>query len=686
MQAYFPSNNVQAPEPDSLVGRIRNKVDRCVQSVSEWKDKQEKYYKMRMRIKKDKTFPFKGSSNLRMPTADTYIRKTKSGILNATFGIRPILQAVPSPSGNPQTAQNIEKFLDHLIVDVMKFKNKAAIIVDQTVEKGMFLAKPYWRLEICDRVVTVQMADFEEGEKQAILQMPVEEIIPYAIKQYQIDMGKPVREHNMESVIKAVMELKSGKEKAVINFKDVVYNAPDVAVISPEKVFVPTYSGFHPQTADFLTHEYYLSLDTIAYRAEYMGWNKKAVEELQAIKRVDTKDDSIDLKKDEREGISQLQEDGLVKIHEFYGYEDIGNGKKEKVLVTYAPSFNIELRKIKWETFTKKYPFIKFFYELTDDRWFSHRGVPEMLEDIIKEIDTQHNMKIDQQTIRNAPMFVYRSGMVNPNMVQMRPNQAIPVKGTMALGDAVQALNFHNPAIEYSYEREQQLLESKCQELLGQSDFSLQSQVNRREPRTLGEVQMQQAAYNGIFGMDVAMFTESFTELFNMIFELWCENGDDEYEFTYFGNNGAETIKLNREEIQNQYTLTVRGNDANTNPNTKLQKAQQIIMTVTNPVLMQNGVVTPQNQVEGIKEFFKALDIEGAERFFMPQPQPMNPPPPPVAALIKPKFSDLKDSEQAQVLQSVGVQADMPVRGYDRERRDASEEAEIAKQIVESMS
>ncbi len=42
-----------------------------------------------------------------------------------------------------------------------------------------------------------------------------------------------------------------------------------------------------------------------------------------------------------------------------------------------------------------KWPFVKFYYELTTDTSFAHRGVVEIAEDLIKEVDIQHNMKID---------------------------------------------------------------------------------------------------------------------------------------------------------------------------------------------------------------------------------------------------------------------------------------------------
>lgn len=689
MKADYPqtSNQVDPSDRSDLVNRIEKKIQESISSTTEWVNKQDTFYKMRMRVKKDKTFPFKNASNLRMPTAESYIRKAKAGIMNVVFGLRPIVQAIPSPGGNVQVANKIEKFYDHLIMDVMGFRPKATMIVDQTLEKGLELTKPFWRLDICDRVQTIETKDLEPQELQMLMTLPIEQIVPVAVKRFEVDMAKPVRDENTDALIEAITKLKAGEQKVKLNVRDVLYNAPDVSLIAPDRCYVPTYSGVDVQGSEFVVHEYILPIDAVERKAEERGWSKEAVDEIKEYTGRDNSETTLDMTKDLREGITLLSKSGLVKIREFYGYEDIGNGKKEKVIVAYSPSFSKELKKAKWQSYSGDYPFVKFFYELTDDRWFSHRGIPELLEDIIKEIDTQHNIKIDQQTIRNAPMFVYRSGMVNPNMVQMKPNQAIPVKGTMALGDVVQALNFNNPNVEYSYEREQQLLESKAQELLGQPDYSLQSMINRRQPRTLGEVQMQASSYQNIFGLDASMFVDSFSKLFNMIMELWCEFGEEEYEFNYFGADGrGETVKLSREEIQNKYTVVVRGNDSNTNPNTKLQKAQQIIMAVTNPVLLQSGVMTPMQQIEGVKRFYEALDVEGYESLVNSNPPPPpQPPPPDPAQRFKVKFSDLDEEEKAQVLAQSGLEPNIEGRKLDKDRNVATEEMQMAKMMLEEM-
>ncbi len=75
----------------------------------------------------------------------------------------------------------------------------------------------------------------------------------------------------------------------------------------------------------------------------------------------------------------------------------------------------------------------------------------------------------------------------------------------------------HNTNVEYSYEREQMILETKIEELVGQIDFGLQSMINRREPRTKGEVDLQQQSAQVITTLDADTHAMCFQELFNWI-------------------------------------------------------------------------------------------------------------------------------------------------------------------------
>lgn len=656
--------------PSDLFSEISRQVQDAQNAVSEWEDKQERYYKMRMRVKKPRNFPFKNASNIRMPTAEKNIRKLKAAIMGIIFGVRPIVSVRPSPSTTLERAQKIEKFLDHLLMNVIGIDKCAEIAIDQSLEKGFYFMKPYWRREIIDRDEEIDLEELPLSEVLALFLFPREQVVQSVVQRFDIDTHDAIVDHNLMVVNNAIDDiLENGRSKFTITVKDIIYDYPDIALATPERIYAPVDSGYKVQETTNITHELFVPLEQIRRDAEYKGYDKEVVDELVKLRSVNMHDKQIDFSKDEREGITRMQNpSGLVRVWETYGWFDIDDdGEVEKAQITSFPDFNLIGRAVKLDSLSGKYPFVKIFYELTDDRWMAHRGIPEMLEDIIKEIDIQHNMKIDTQTIRNAPMFVYRSGQINPNLIKMRPNQAVPVNGMQPLSDTLQVLNFGNPNTEFSYEREQQVLNLEVQETVGQIDYSLQSQVNRRQPRTLGEVQQQVAATGQVFSMDSRHYINSFSELFGMVLELWSKFGPESYEFIYFGDTaGGETIKLTKEEVQNKYTITVRGNDQTLNPSTRIEKAQQILAAVRDPLLLKTGIIGPQQIVNGLRRFYQALDIENAEDLINAQIPDRMPQPDPVAGLVDSKaFKEMTEGEQAQVLQRIGIQPDVD----DRRRR-----------------
>jgi len=667
---------------DSLVLSIKALVDDAINLTGTWESNQAKFSRMRYRIKKEKTFPFVGCSNLRMPTIETNIRKVKAALVNVIFGIRPIVQVIPTPTGRWDSALKIEKFLDHLIMDVIKLKPKSVIAIDQACEKGFYLMKPYWETNIITRIEKLNINDLSVEEAMFIFDpnTPPEAIKQAIAQKYDVDMSPLVAKENGESLDKIIASLNKGDKKLDIEFQDVICNYPNAALCEPERVYVPTDSGYHPDSCTWIIHEFDLPLDTLRINSKVKGWKIgdiiERVEKNEKNKvnpRVGSgRDKDIDSDKDTREGIEILEKTNKVKIWEYYGWFDINDdGVDEKCVITLAPDYDMVLRKISLPFYSGKYPFVKLFYELTDDRWFSHRGIPEIIEDIVKEIDMQHNMKLDSQTMRNAPMYIYRSGMINKNTMQFAWGQGIAAQGMQPLNDLIAPLNNNNPNVEFSYKDEQMLLETKVQELLGQPDYTLQSMINRRQPRTLGEVQMQSQGMQNMFGLDADIFRMAFEELFNWIWELWCQYGDDQYEFAYFGENGYEPIKLTKEEIQGKYKITVRGNDQNTNPQLRLQKAQMVLQMQSNPVALQTGVITPINIANGYKLAFQELGLHNWQELVMPtemvaqQMQMAQQQPQTQDIRLKPK--DMTDAEVAQILQSRGIQPDVQGRALKSE-------------------
>lgn len=644
---------------DDLMIKIHKWQEQSQSNTARWELNQVKWHKMRMRIKKVKNFPFVGCANLRMPTIETKIRKLKAALVNTIFGIRPVVQVIPTPSGTFENARKIEKFLDHLICDVTDIKNKLIISIDQTLEKGFCVLKPYWCYEEISRIEELSLDDFsvEEVMKVHSASTSLDMLVQMLVEHLQADVSDNVKNVNMTELRRIAKEIHGGADSVKVTLQDVTKNYPDADTCMDERIYVGTDAGYDPQGCQYIIHEFFMPLDTVKKNANIKGWDTSAVTEVWALKQTNLNQKNIQITKDFREGVMRLQTpDEIVKIWECYCWYDINDdGEKEKCVVTVAPDFSKILRKSTLPFYNAKWPFVKLFYELTDDRWFSHRGLPEIIEDVVKEIDIQHMQKIDNQTIRNTPMFLGRAGMINNKTVQFVFGQMIPVNGMTPLDDVLQPVNNSNSQVEFSYEREQQILQAQIEELVGQVDFTLQSQINKRQPRTLGEVQLQTQNQQMTFSLDAAMFKDQIEELFQWYWELWCQYGDDEYEFAYFGKEGWEKIKLSREEVQGKYKISVRGNDQNTNPEVRLQKAQGILAGMENEILVNMGVVTPQNVANALKLVYQELDIPNwQELVTFPEPKPPVQPPPPVNM----NMEDLTPMEQAQVKMKYGIQPD----------------------------
>lgn len=661
-------------DKDAVYDRLSKKIEDAKNHTEAWQSNQKRFHKLRMRIKNPKTFPFVDCSNIRMPTGETKIRKLKASFMRQVFGVRPVVQVVPNPGGTLEKAQKIEKFLDHLIMQVIKVKNKAKIAVDQVLEKGIYLLQPYYRVE---KTVRNEELTSEIITREILDALPDEILIPMILDELEADKSDRVAGYNEDSVAKAVAELRAGKKKVKVYLEDVIYDAPDVALVSPERCYVPTDTGFDVQTAECVCVEKFLPLRVVKANAKEggKGWDAAAVNSIIASKDINLDDKRTDIEKSLREGIERLNNPSeLVRIWEVQGWDDLnGDGIPEKVFYTLAPDFSKCLRKISLPWKSGKYNLVKLTYEAIDDRWFSSRGIIELIEDIIKEIDIQHMQKLDQQTIRNAPMFVYRAGMVNPNLVQFIPNQGIPVHGLNPLRDTIDVLNHSNTNVEFSYEKEEQILLGRIEELLGDLDFNNQTQINRREPKSGQAMGIQLQNSQVVLSFDGDHFAEGFSELFTWIFDLWCQYGPDEYEFNYFGQNSSkgETIKLSREEIQG-YTVSIRGNDQNTNPSVKLQKAQAALQVQQDPIGHQLGVLNAQTYAAALKRYYQTLEIDNPEEFYAenPQPpqQPQGPDPKEILKTLSQMFPNMTDGEKAQVLQQLGVQPDLQGRFADRQQ------------------
>lgn len=655
-----------------------------------WSQKMDYFYRMRMRIRKEKTFPFPGCSNLRLPTIEKYIRKIKASLFNVVWGIKPHAMIIPEPTANPEAAWKLETYIDWLLETKIKFPKKLSILIDKMLEKGFAVAEPIWKVSDEKRTFEINLDDIPQDMLTQVFSMVDDESLVEAVaKLFSVDMSESVRYENTEALKDAIAKLRAGNRKVRLTLADETYNNIEVNIHDPENVFVPVDATIDPQEARFVAYEVYEPWDVVKQKARMGIYSKEIVDEMEAYSSLPLDQPpsggnssfnnmyrTSQVTEDMREGISRINNPSrLVKLWRVYAWYDLdGDGQEERNVFILAPEWKRTLTCFPFTYAHKKWPCVRFDAEVVDDRWYSPRGVPEMLEDIDKEINAQHNQKIDQQTIRNTPMFAFRSGIINPRLVKFIPGQGIPVNGMTPLNDAISVLNNTNSNAEFSYRDEEMLLKSEIQEIYGQVDYSLQSQINRREPRTASEATQAQQSANLVFSLDATIFGESMSELFTQIVQLTQQYLSDSVYFQVAGE--GQSVHLTREEIQGQYQVRTRGNDTNTNGARRLQLAEAKIQMLANPYSIQSGMYTPVNHYYAMKEYLQETgDVFWDKKISMPQPPPP-PAPPPAITQIKTSFVDLTPMEKAQVLQSAGIKPDIQGHVMDKKLEVAMEMSE----------
>jgi hypothetical protein len=648
---------------------------------SKWSQKLDFYYRLRYRLRRNKDWPFFGCSNLGLPTIEKFLRKIKANLFNVIWGIRPRSIIIPEGAKSFDLAMRMEHYLDWLLEIKIKFAKKLSIALDKMLEKGFCVLEPLWVIKDEKRKFDIDLQGLPKDMLSLIfsaIDTEDETIIGQIANMFGIDMSETVKEENVASIKAALTKLRSGQDKVQITVADETYNNVDILIHDPENVFVPADSGIDPQDCRFVAYEVYESWDIVKQKANSGIYDKEAFSDMESYKEIGKTTPSqgkdsfnpsrtTDILKDQREGIERANNQSrAVKLYRTYAWYDLdGDGIEERNVFILAPEWNKCLKAFPFPYSHRKWPCIRLDAEVTDDRWYSPRGIPEMLEDIAKEIDTQHNQKIDQQTIRNVPMFAYRSGVVNSRFVKFIPGQAVPVNGLTPLEDAIKVLRNESSNAEYSYRDEEMLLKLEVSELYGVTDYGTQSVINRRQPRTASEVMAQQQSGSVIFSLDSLLLSDSISELFTQVVGLTQQYLPDEVFFSIAGEGAS--AKLTREEIQGSHLIRTRGNDINTNAQKRLEMAQAKIQMLANPFAIQSGMYTPVNHYNAMKEYLQYTgDANWQAKISMPQPPPP-PAPPPAITNIKTNFDELTDIEQAQVLASAGIKPDMQGRLMHRQ-------------------
>lgn len=582
-----------------------------------WLERQRALTRLRYGIRDPKTFPWRGASNLSIPLIDQQIRRYKPLLMRLVVEADPIVEFVGEDPDAVAAERKAEAEYNWLFKQHMDAVEPLAYVTDAICHRGYGIAQIGWdyRTEHVVRVIEPK-ALIPPGAQQ--VPDPTENpdfYVALIVREYQLDIQDP-------RVAKALTDVSSqianGKEFVRLAFRKVVADKPALWDRDPVQIIVP------PRTTDYANCEWIIVQHVFsARRIKQMeadgffqrGFYEKIASARRArgTQRIDDIPFSDSLREekneaDRRENIWGQEDDDNILLWEYYHWHDLNSdGLSERAITWLHPATRTKGSTREYPYPFHRWPFQKIDFEKTSRRFHSSRGISGLLEHVQRQINAEHNARIDGMTLRNAP--VYQMPVVSG--FKARNFRAVP--GTvlqLPMGARLEPVGQDHSAWPASYQ-EENLLRALAESYVGNFDSAVMA-PGASTRRTATEVQAAVQLAASTASLDAIIFQIAMKEIHHMIWALWLEFRPATVSYKVQGldpqDPDAKLITVSKAEIDKKFKLVPTGTIANTNRALELQSAREALSFFAND---QTGYVDPY---ELRNWYFTLLDFRRARK------------------------------------------------------------------------
>lgn len=260
---------------------------------------------------------------------------------------------------------------------------------------------------------------------------------------------------------------------------------------------------------------------------------------------------------------------------------------------------------------TKKRPYAKGDFYIREGQTYGI-GLIELTYSICNEIDALNNMAIDFGILSTMPFGYFRQGSSLSNI-------AIPIQpGTLIPTDDPSSIMFPNLGARHSFSMQHiAFLYGVLEKLVGLSDLNYGVIGGQGATRTASGVQALIQESNVNLDIFLRRLNRPIKKMMQYVFATLQERMPENMEFRVFGDNGQSFFRQvkSRTEIAGSFDFDMEPNSANSNPQIRLQTAQQIMAITGNPLDLQLGIITPVQRFEALKNYLIALGMKDYGRF-----------------------------------------------------------------------
>jgi len=582
--------------------------------------------KLRYGIRKEKTFPWKNASNLSIPLIDSAIRKYKPALARLFVEADPIVEFVGEDPEAVIQERLAELTYNWLFKTEMDTLEPLAYLLDIMSHKGQAYAQVNWdyQSEYEVRVIPVQQVF-----KGKIPQDP-NEIVRILTQEYDLNPLEPATARGLMETIRGIM---SGRPFVKIAYRTVSVDRPSLVERDPVQIILPPRCANYRQ-AENLTVQHVVSMRTIQRMENDKLLQPGSVQRIgrflayrnaEAYNKITgdiSTSRSLEHEKrvaDERERIWGLEDEDNILLYENYHWYDFNeDGLPERVVSYIHPSSRTKLCTHAYAFNFRRWPFVKFDFEKTTRRVYSPRGISGLIRDMQRELNHQHNSRLDNMTLRNAPVYQV------PSLAGFKAKNFRCIPGTvlqMPGGAQITPIMQDRSSVPEQVQ-EEQLLRGIAEGYVGIFDMTLTNPQAMSKARTATEINAAMQYSAATATLDAILFQSHMKELHTMIWQLYMDLGPEEVYIRVPGmdpnSNEPVLTPLKKSEINRKFRLMPTGTISNTNRALELANMREAIQIFLND---PSGFINP---FELRKAYLDLLDYRRSRKLLNTRAQATN--------------------------------------------------------------
>jgi len=550
-----------------------------------WLDRQDALTRLRLGIRKPKTFPWPGASNLSIPVVDAQIRKFKPMLMRLIVQPDPVVQfdSEDMDPGAEEAERLAEAEYTWLFRTKMKSIEPLAYIVDSIAHNGYGVAQIGWnyRTEYECRVADVRSLFGDQPPTD------VQQVVALLAQEYDVPRGEARVERSLE---KAAQDALAGKPFVKLSYIRVVDDQPALWDRAPQQIIVPTRCTNYGD-AEWIIVQHLFSARTLRQRERDGFFVKGFVDKIlgafkkdnQNFRGSDFGNESPSMNQwqttqDETDKTWGREDPDNILLWEIYHWADPDDdGLSERVVTFVHPRTRAHGSTRLYGFPFHKWPFQKLDFEKVSRRFNSPRGISSKLEGIQRAVNATHNARLDGMALRNAPVhqMPVLAGFKARNL-QMIPGKIIETP----MGTEIKPVIQDRGAFPESMS-EENYLRSIAEGYIGTFDQALSNPMGGGDNRTATEVNASVQLSASTASLDTILFQLGMGEIHEMIWELWMDMRPEELIIKVKGDdpnsNNAVLRSIKKHEINKKFRLYPAGTIANTNRALELANAREAL-------------------------------------------------------------------------------------------------------------